>query len=40
MMNGKVTCQDCQNWKALKICAHAIAAAETSGITTKYIKWI
>ncbi len=26
--NGKVTCQDCPNWKALKICAHAVAAAE------------
>ena len=38
--NGKVTCQDCSNWKALKICAHAIAAAEKSGILTKYIKWI
>ena len=38
--NGKVTCQDCPNWKALKICAHAIAAAEKSGILPKYIKWI
>ena len=38
--NGKVTCQDCPNWKALKICAHAVAAAEKCGIITKYIKWI
>ena len=38
--NGKVTCQDCPNWKALKICAHAVAAAEKCGITTKYMKWI
>jgi hypothetical protein len=38
--NGKVTCQDCPNWKALKICAHAVAAAEKCGMIAKYIEWI
>ena len=38
--NGKVICQNCANWKVLKICAHAVAAAEKSGVAIKYMKWI
>ena len=38
--NGKVTCEDCPGWKASKICAHAVAAAEKSGTISKYLKWV
>ena len=38
--NGKITCEDCPGWKASKICAHALAVAEKSGIISKYLKWL
>lgn len=40
LKNGKITCEDCPGWKASKICAHAVAAAEKAGTTVKYIKWL
>ena len=38
--NGKITCNDCPAWKASKICAHAVAVAEKSQTTVKYLKWL
>lgn len=38
--NGKITCNDCPGWKASKICAHAVAVAEKSQTTVKYLKWL
>lgn len=38
--NGKVTCEDCPGWKASKICSHAVAVAEKTGTTAKYMKWL
>ena len=36
--NGKVTC-DCINYKALKVCAHALAGAKFSGKLGDYSAW-
>ena len=38
--NGKVTCKECPDWKAFKICAHALAVAEKEGATAKYLIWL
>ncbi len=38
--NGKVTCEGCPGWKALNICAHALAAAEKAGTLASYTKWL
>ena len=38
--NGKVTCDSCPGWKSLKLCAHAVAAAEKSGKLTQYVNWL
>ena len=37
--NGKITCNDCPNWKAYKLCAHSLAVAEKTGTTLKYLHW-
>jgi hypothetical protein len=38
--NGKITCNDCPGWKASKLCSHAVAVAEKSQTTAKYLKWL
>ena len=38
--NGKIKCEDCPGWRASNICAHAIAVAEKSGTTARYLKWL
>ena len=38
--NGKTTCEDCPGWKSLKLCSHAVAAAEKCGRLLKYVKWL
>ena len=38
--NGKATCEDCPGWKSLKVCSHAVAAAEKSGRLFQYVKWL
>ena len=38
--NGKATCDDCPGWKSLKVCSHAVAAAEKSGQLFQYVKWL
>ncbi len=40
LKNGKITCDDCPGWKASKICSHAVAVAEKSQTTAKYLKWL
>lgn len=37
--NGKITCNDCPNWKAYKLCSHSLAVAEKMGTTLKYLQW-
>ena len=38
--NRKATCDDCPGWKSLKVCCHAVAAAEKSGRLFQYVKWL
>ena len=38
--NSKATCDDCLGWKLLKVCSHAVAAAEKSGLLFQYVKWL
>ena len=38
--NGKVTCDSCPGWKALKLCVHAVAAAEKSEKHSQYVNWL
>ena len=37
---GKIKCEDSPGWRAASICAHAIAVAEKSGTTARYLKWV
>ena len=38
--NGKATCEDCPGWKSLKLCSHAVAAAEKRGRLLEYVNWL
>ena len=40
LKNGKVTCDNCPGWKSLKLCAHAVAAAEKRGNLSQYVNWL
>ncbi len=37
--NGKITCSDCPNWKAYKLCAHSLAVGEKTRTTLNYLQW-
>ena len=38
--NGKCECQDCPNYSALSVCAHAIAASVKTGCLNSYVTWL
>ena len=38
--NGKVECQDCQEYSASYLCAHAVAASVKRGTLEVYLKWL
>ena len=38
--NGKVTCDSCPGWMALKLCVYAVAAAEKSEKHSQYVNWL
>ena len=38
--NGKVECQDCQEYSASYLCAHAVAASLKRGTLEVYLKWL
>ena len=37
--NGKITCNDCPNWKAYKLYAHSLAVGEKTRTTLDYLQW-
>ena len=37
--NGKITCSDCPNWKAYKLCAHSLAVGDKTKTTLNYLQW-
>ena len=37
--NGKITCKDCPNWKAYKLCSHSLTVGEKTRTTLNYLQW-